>query len=171
MRSGFTPYFENNQISLSLLYEVHSCDSVFLKESYDGDELTLGRETSRIRVLVVYEHAVIQTPSCLGSLVNPRIAYIPSRFIAARTFFFLLAPSCSLPLSSFLPSPAALVSLSSGSSVQRILAARRHRQGSNVKNERDESDTKEKGLGSSPCVKTLGYLVLAAMRVRRLRST
>ncbi|KYN05059.1 hypothetical protein ALC62_04047 [Cyphomyrmex costatus] len=75
----------------------------FLRKSRDGDELTLGRDERRIRVLVVYEHTVIQTPSCLGSLVNPRIAYIPSRFIAAQTFFFSFFFPLHLPLSRSLP--------------------------------------------------------------------
>lgn len=142
---------ENSRISISPLSKVHPRGSVFLRRSHDGDELTLRRETRRIRVLIIYEHATIQTPSCLGSLVNPRIAYIPSRFIAARTFFFLfplrLALSRSLPLSSFLPSRQPL-SLSSKS--PRILAAWRHRQGSNVKNERDATREK-RDSGAEPC--------------------
>lgn len=99
-------------------------------------------------MLVVYEHAVIQTPSCLGSLVNPRIACIPSRFIAARIFFFPLpAPSRSLLLFSFLPSRQPLSLSPTG---PRILAAWRHRQGSNVKNERDATREK-RDLGAQPC--------------------
>lgn len=99
-------------------------------------------------MLVVYEHAVIQTPSCLGSPVNPRIACIPSRFIAARTFFFpLSAPSRSLPPSSFLPSRQPL-SLTSGSSDSRRLAASPRFQ----REERERDATREKrDSGAQPC--------------------
>lgn len=78
----------------------YPCSLVFLRNIRDENELTLGR-SEPIRRLVIYERAVKQTPSCLGSLVNPRIAYIPSRFIAARPFFFpsLLSRSFSLFLS------------------------------------------------------------------------
>lgn len=78
----------------------YPCSLVFLRNIRGENELTLGR-SEPIRRLVIYERAVKQTPSCLGSLVNPRIAYIPSRFIAARPFFFppLLSRSFSLFLS------------------------------------------------------------------------
>lgn len=136
-------------------YKVHPRDSVFLRRSSDEDELTLGRETRCIRVLVVHEHAVIQTPSCLGSLVNPRIAYIPSRFIAARSFFFLfplrLALSRSFPFS--LPggpchSPARVLGFSPLGGIAKV-PTRRTR---GTRHER-------KGTRELSRVKTLGYLV------------
>lgn len=58
----------------------------------------------------MHERAVKQTPSCLASLVNPRIVYIPP--LALLPFDLFSPPPLSLFLSTF---PAALESL------QRVL--------------------------------------------------
>ncbi|EFN60420.1 hypothetical protein EAG_02132 [Camponotus floridanus] len=53
------------------LLKKYPCSLVFLRNIRGENELTLGR-SEPIRRLVIYERAVKQTPSCLGSLDSPR---------------------------------------------------------------------------------------------------
>lgn len=101
-----------------------------------------------------------QTPSCLGSLVHPRIVHIPSRFITARPFFPYrsLAPPCCPAFPAASASPA----------VRRVLAAWRQREAVSASGEQGGEDaTRKKGV-QEPSVKTSGYLVLTEVHVHQL---